>query len=69
MDGYNIVGQTETSDIRPGIGFVQQVRVTFKTTSGVVGTVTVDRDAYSAATVKALIDDYVSHIDAVHKLS
>lgn len=66
--GYKILTQTETLGPGPDGKVTEGVKVMFETDSGITASVFVPKLRYSANKVKAAIQDYVAHLDAVAKL-
>lgn len=67
-EGYRVIGQQQRTTLGPDGRFQDVVEVTFTTDHGVTQSVTVPLVKYNADTVKAMIDERLSHIDAVHNL-
>lgn len=65
---WQVVGQRQTSVNNNGV-FEDAMLVTFQTSDGVRGTVTVPLSQYSEAHVHELIDARVAAISAVHSLT
>lgn len=67
--GWTVTDQQETTDLGPDGRATIGVRVNFKTTKGITGSVFVPRAMYSVANVQAAISDYVAQLHAVAGLS
>lgn len=66
-EGWKVTSQRETSVINGG-QFTASIAVTFQTTAGTVGTVTIPRVSYSADAVKDAINAYVAKLNDVESL-
>lgn len=67
-DGWEVIGQTETSELVPGVGFESAWRVTYRTIRGTVGSVIVPKRMYGPEAVRQLIDAEVAALHEVHDL-
>lgn len=66
-DNFKVTSQRQTQSMIDG-QFVPAMEVTFKTTTGVIGTVVVPIGAYTPDMVRSAIEQRVSQIDAVSNL-
>lgn len=67
-DGWSIVAQQQTTDLTPDGRFQEVMRITFQTTEGVTGTLTVPISEYNPQHVQELISARAAAIKAVHNL-
>jgi basic membrane lipoprotein Med (substrate-binding protein (PBP1-ABC) superfamily) len=68
MESWQVVSQRQSSQLVNG-QFTEVMVVTFRTSDGVTGDVSVPLSQYSADNVKQLIDARVQKIAAVHSLT
>lgn len=67
-DTWKVTGQRQTTSLSSGGTFATVMEVTFTTTSGVTGNITVPLSQYNPENVATLINARVAQIDAVHAL-
>lgn len=65
---WSITGQRETTQLTAGNQFIDVMEVTFTTSSGVTGKVTVPLGLYTADYVRSQIDERVAAIEEVQGL-
>lgn len=68
-DGWQVVGQRQSSVRSPSGAFEDAMIVSYKTADGTIGQVTVPMSQYSPEHVHALIDAQASQVSAVSSLS
>lgn len=67
-DGWEVTGQTETTELIPGQGFEQAWRVSYRTVKGIRGSVTIPKRMYGPEAVREMIDAEVRALHEVHDL-
>lgn len=65
MDRWQVVGQRQVTVPNDVGGFIQAVRVTFRTVDGDVGQVDIPQATFTAATARQQIDAYVDEMQAL----
>lgn len=65
---WEVTGQVETMDQGPGGSYVPGVKVTFRTSSGAIGSVFVPHERYTVDEVKRAIAARAGAMDAVSGL-
>lgn len=65
---WKVDTQTETVGLGPDGRPTDGVKVLFTTSTGVTASVFIPKGRFNANTVKAAIQEYVTHLDAVHNL-
>lgn len=65
---WAVISQQETMDQGPGGSYVQGVKVTFRTSTGQVGSVFVPQESYTADEVRRRVDQKAATVLAVADL-